>query len=97
MFNDSRITSVIVCALSSNAKVFHEPGNVLLQPGEGGLPKPCAIVVSQISTVDKHRLAAYIGALSAARVDEALAGLRLQQNSFFRRAVPDATQRSGER
>ena len=55
----------------------------LLEPGEGGLPEQSVVVVAQISSVEKTRLGARIGALSAARVDEILAGLRFQQRSFF--------------
>jgi mRNA interferase MazF len=36
VFNHSRITTVIVCALTSNLNRAHEPGNVLLDVGEGG-------------------------------------------------------------
>lgn len=85
VFNHSRLTSVIVCALSTNAKLFNEPGNVLLQPDEGNLDKQSVVVVSRISSVAKSQLGQYIGTLSVARIDEILAGLRLQQNSFFPR------------
>ena len=39
VFNRSRINTVIVCALSSNLKRANEPGNVLLEPGEGNLSR----------------------------------------------------------
>lgn len=84
VFNRSRIHTVVVCALTSNLHAANEPGNVRLDPGEGGLPKPSVVVVSQIASVDKARLGARIGALSAVRVDEIVAGLRFQQVSFFR-------------
>jgi len=77
--------TVIVCALSSNLHLANEPGNVLLDPGEGGLPKQSVVVVSQISSVDRARLGARIGALSEARVEQILSGLRFQQVSFFAR------------
>lgn len=83
VFNHSRVQSVVVCALTSNPRRAGEPGNVLLDPGEGGLAKPSVVVVSQIDAVDRDRLGAYIGTLSAARVEQILAGLRLQQASFF--------------
>jgi mRNA interferase MazF len=35
VFNRSRVDTVIVCALSTNMKRANEPGNVLLDPGEG--------------------------------------------------------------
>lgn len=85
VFNHSRIKTVIVCALTSNLGRAHEPGNVLLDAGEGGLPKQSVVVVSQIQSIDKARLGARIGHLSAERVDQILSGLRFQQVSFFDR------------
>ena len=85
LFNHSRIRTVVVCALTSNLHRANEPGNVLLEPGEGNLPQQSVVVVSQISSVDRARLGERIGALSQARVEQILAGLRFQQASFFRR------------
>jgi mRNA interferase MazF len=85
VFNHSRITTVVVCALTSNLHRANEPGNVLLEVGEGNLPKQSVVVVSQISSVDKARLGERIGSLSDTRVEQILAGLRFQQVSFFER------------
>lgn len=85
VFNHSRITTVVVCALTSNLHAATEPGNVLLDEGEGSLPKQSVVVVSQISSVDKARLGERIGTLSDGRVEQILAGLRFQQRSFFAR------------
>jgi len=85
VFNHSRITTVVVCALTSNLNRANEPGNVLLEVGEGNLPKQSVVVVSQISSVDKARLGERIGSLSDTRVEQILAGLRFQQASFFAR------------
>ncbi|MGA7120012.1 MAG: type II toxin-antitoxin system PemK/MazF family toxin [Polyangiaceae bacterium] len=85
VFNRSRITTVVVCALTSNLHRAREPGNVLLEVGEGNLPEQSVVVVSQISSVDKSRLGERIGSLSGTRVDQILAGLRFQQASFFGR------------
>jgi len=60
-----------------------EPGNVLLDVDEGNLPKRSVVVVSQVSSVEKARLGERIGALSEARVEQILAGLRFQQAPFF--------------
>jgi mRNA interferase MazF len=84
VFNHSRITTVVVCALTSNLRRANEPGNVLLDLGEADLPAQSVVVVSQISSVDKARLGERVGSLSAARVEQILAGLRFQQVSFFR-------------
>ena len=85
VFNHSRITTVIVCALTSNLQRTNEPGNVLLDVGEANLPKQSVVVVSQISSVEKARLGERIGTLSDERVEQIVAGLRFQQASFFGR------------
>ncbi|MCI0569307.1 MAG: type II toxin-antitoxin system PemK/MazF family toxin [Myxococcaceae bacterium] len=85
VFNHSRITTVVVCALTSNLHRASEPGNVLLEVGEGNLPRQSVVVVSQVSSVDKARLGDRVGSLSDARVEQILAGLRFQQVSFFGR------------
>jgi len=85
VFNQSRIATVIVCALTSNLNKAREPGNVRLEPGEADLPKPSVVVVSQIASVDKSRLGARIGSVSQARVDQILAGLQFLQKSYFDR------------
>ena len=83
VFNRSRVQTVIVCALTTNLTRAEEPGNVLLESGEGNLPKRSVVVVSQISSVDKNGLGDRVGTLSAERVDQILDGLRFQQASFF--------------
>jgi mRNA interferase MazF len=85
VFNRSRVSTVIVCALSTNLVKAGEPGNVLLDPGEGNLPKQSVVVVSQISSVEKRRLGTRIGTLTQERVDQIVAGLQFQQTSYFRR------------
>ncbi|KRE90932.1 PemK family transcriptional regulator [Frateuria sp. Soil773] len=85
VFNRSRIATVVVCALTSDLRRTAEPGNVLLEPGEGGLERQSVIVVSQVSSLYKARLGKRIGTLSHARIEQALAGLRFQQASFFNR------------
>jgi mRNA interferase MazF len=85
VFNQSRIHTVVVCALTTNLHRAEEPGNVLLEPGEANLVKQSVVVVSQISSVEKFKLGAHIGTLSAERVTQILDGLRFQQSSFFGR------------
>ena len=85
VFNRSRISTVVVCALTSNLHRANEPGNVLLEVGEGNLAKQSVVVVSQVSAVYKARLGERIGALSDGRVEQILDGMRFQQASFFNR------------
>lgn len=83
VFNRSRIATVVVCGLTSNLHRASEPGNVLLNAGEGGLPKQSVVVVAQMSSVEKRALVRRIGTLSQERVEQILAGLRFQQASYF--------------
>jgi len=77
VFNRSRISTVVVCALTSNLKRATAPGNVLLEPEEANLPKQSVVNVSQIFTVDKSQLYEKIGTLSKRRVREILDGIGL--------------------
>ena len=85
VLNHSRIHTAVVCALTSNLKQAHAPGNVLLDDGEANLPRQSVVVVSKVSTVNKSQLGAYIGSLSAQRVNQILAGMRFLQSSFLPR------------
>jgi mRNA interferase MazF len=77
VFNQSRINTIIVCALTSNLKRASAPGNVELAKGEGGLSKASIVNVSQLFTVDKSELSEHIGTLSARRVRQILDGISL--------------------
>lgn len=77
VFNRSRISTVVVCALTSNLRHAEAPGNVLLDHGEADLPKQSVVNVSQIFTVDKRCLGERIGTLSHQRIRQILDGIRL--------------------
>ncbi len=77
LFNRSRISTVVVCALTSNLRRADAPGNVSLEPGEAGLPKQSVVNVSQIFTVDRSQLGEKIGTLSGKRVRQILDGVKL--------------------
>ena len=77
VFNQSRIQTVVVCALTSNLRRAKAPGNVLLELGEGNLSKESVVVVTQLFTVDKTQLGEYIGNLSHKRVNQIVEGIRL--------------------
>ena len=76
-FNQSKIRTVVVCALTSNLKRASAPGNVLLEPGEANLPKQSVVNISQVFTVDRSQLAEKIGTLSPRRVRQIIDGLQL--------------------
>jgi mRNA interferase MazF len=73
--NDTEISTVIVCIVTSNLRAAEYPGNVQLARREAGLPRPSVANVSQLWTVDKRDLDEFSGRLSRARVREVLAGL----------------------
>lgn len=87
VINQSRINTVVVCALSTNMKRAKAPGNVLLEVGEANLPRQSVVVVSQVSLVDKGQLGEYIGSLSAQRISQILSGMRFLQLMTHSRAV----------
>jgi mRNA interferase MazF len=83
LLNHSRLSTVVLCALTSNIKRASMLGNVLLDAGEANLPKPSVVEVSKISSVEKTLLGEYIGSLSERRTHQILAGMRFLQRSFF--------------
>jgi mRNA interferase MazF len=81
--NQGQHTTVIVCALTSNLKRVSIPGNILLEAGEGSLPRQSVIEVSKVVSVEATQLGEYIGTLSAERVEEIEAGRRFVGRSFL--------------
>lgn len=77
VFNQSRISTVVVCGLTSNIKRAEAPGNVHLRKGEANLPKDSVVNVTQLVTVDKGELVEKIGSLSPARVRQVVDGVNL--------------------
>ena len=76
-FNRSAISTVVVAAITSNPRLAAMPGNVRLRSGEGGLPRPSVVNVSQLRTVDRRQLAERVGTLGKDRVQDVLGGLAL--------------------
>jgi mRNA interferase MazF len=65
----------IVAAISSLFSDPPFPREVLIEPEESGLPKRSAVIVNQIRSVDRQRLAKKLGRLSVEsirRLDQAL-------------------------
>ncbi|MEI8306391.1 MAG: type II toxin-antitoxin system PemK/MazF family toxin [Chloroflexales bacterium] len=76
-FTKSRLATVIVVAITSNLRLATAPGNVFLATSESQLPRDSVINVSQIITLDKAILDAYIGRVSAGTLAHVEAGVRL--------------------
>ena len=77
IFNESKINTVVVCALTSNIRLAKMPGNILLSRDEANLPKESVVNISQLITVNKHDLQDKIGSLSRKRVLQIVEGLKL--------------------
>ncbi|HEY0782400.1 MAG TPA: type II toxin-antitoxin system PemK/MazF family toxin [Thermoanaerobaculia bacterium] len=76
-FNQSRIRTVIVVGLTSNARLAGSPGNVPLARGQGGLARASVVNVSQLLTIERNALSEKIGTLSRRTMDQVDAGLKL--------------------
>src|SRR5262250_2418592 len=76
-FNESRIRTVVVIAMTTNLKLAAAPGNVLCRNRKTGLPKDSVANVSQVVTVDKTFLTSRAGALPSPLWGQVENGLRL--------------------
>jgi mRNA interferase MazF len=79
-FNASKINTVVVITLTSNAAMQAAPGNVLLSKRSTRLPKVSVANVSQIMTLDKSFLTERIATLDQSVMSEVDDGLRLVLN-----------------
>ena len=76
-FTTSRIATVIVAAITSNLRLATAPGNVFLGAGESRLPRDSVINVSQLITLDKTILDAYVGRVTTKTLEQLDTGIRL--------------------
>lgn len=76
-FNQSRINTVIVAAITGNTKLAEAPGNLLLSSRASGLPRDSVVNVSQLLTFDKSLLTDHVRTLSVRTMSKIDHGLRL--------------------
>ena len=74
--NASRISTVVVCVLTSNVALAKAPGNTLLPKRRTGLRHDSVANASQIATVDKSDLEELIGTLPGGLMDAVDQGIR---------------------
>ncbi len=77
LFNASRISTTVVCSLTSNLNRAKAPGNVMLNKDEANLSQQSVVNISQIFTVNKADLIEKIGLVSEKRIMEILDGIKL--------------------
>lgn len=74
-FNESRIQTVVIVAITSNLAVADAPGNFAVSARETSLPRRSVVNVSQVLTLSKSLLTKRAGRLddnSVRRLDEGL-------------------------
>lgn len=62
-FNQSKISTVLVAAISSTLRLADAPGNFLISRKESGLSKKSVVNISQLLTIDKSFLSEKAGNL----------------------------------
>ena len=75
-FTNTRIATVIVAVITSNTRLSHMPGNVLVTKGTGGLTRDSVVNISQLITIDKKTIDRPIGSLPQHVMDAVDTGLR---------------------
>ena len=76
-FNESKIQTVVVAAITSNLHLVDAPGNFEVGRRGTGLPKKSVVNVSQILTINKDLLEKRLGVLSGRSLHSLNEGLRL--------------------
>jgi mRNA interferase MazF len=76
-FNESRIRTVIVAAITGNLAWSTAPGNVFVPAGVSGLPKESVINVSQLLALDRDYFVERAGRLPEKLRSSVNDGLRM--------------------
>ena len=76
-FNNSRISTVIVLAITSNLALSAAPGNVRISKTVSGLGRASVVNVSQVLTLDKANLSTRVKALPGKVLNDINSGLRI--------------------
>lgn len=74
--NASRLSTVVVCVLTSNKALAAAPGNTLLSRKHTGLPMDSIANASQIATLNKDDLETLVGTVPRRLLDRVDEGVR---------------------
>lgn len=69
--------SLLVCGITTNMKKLNMPKIIVLEAGEGNLPKQSIVEAYSTLTVNKTQLGEFIGTLREERVNQILNQLNL--------------------
>ena len=75
-YNRSRLSTVVVVAVTTNQRLASMPGNVFLPAGEAGLPTDSVVNVTQAAMIDRAHLDSLVGVVPEWRLTEIDRGLR---------------------
>ena len=76
-FNDSRISTIVALAISSNLALADAPGNVEMSAADDGLDRDSVVNVSQVVTLDKTQVGDRAGRVDFDTMRRVEVGLRL--------------------
>jgi mRNA interferase MazF len=74
--NRSRINTVVVCVLTSNARLARAPGNTLLSRRSTGLRKDSVANASQVLTLNRDDLDSLAGVIPQSLMNQVDSGVR---------------------
>jgi mRNA interferase MazF len=77
IFNESRIGTVIVAAITPNTRLARAPGNVHLDASLTGLARDSVVNISQLATLDRRILSERVSSLPEEIMERVGLGLRL--------------------
>jgi mRNA interferase MazF len=75
-YNRTRLSTVVVLAITSNTDLASHPGNVFLPATLSGLPRDSVINVTALSAIDRFELTERVGAVTFDVMRDVDAGLR---------------------
>ena len=75
-YNNSKIATVIVAAITSNKKLARFPDNIFLPIGTASLNKDSVVNITQLFTLDRQYLDHPVGALPSYVMDQIISGIR---------------------
>jgi mRNA interferase MazF len=76
-FNRTRLATVIIVSMTSNARAGLIPGNVLVRRRDSGLPHDSVVVATQVATVNRAELLERVGRLPDSVMNDIDDGIRL--------------------
>lgn len=75
-YNESRISTVVVAAITSNTRLANYGDNVFIPEGAAGLDRDSVVNVTQLFTLDRQDIETVVGSLPTWLMDQVGEGLK---------------------